>query len=739
MPDSTTSLSRHGALSPFGGKSQGPEAGHATTGSKQMPYLIEMSQHQPREQGRQADNPPISAPSLLRSLASSVSLPETRYCAMASRWASPQAAATLIHFAMLLELDDLLTLRGEQKPEAESSNFTSITKPAEPLSNTSLPRFVLDDEHGATSTWLESISTNGNSTRKLIKLQKTTHTTNVPFKVAPISELLQRVQAIQDGAATSWPPTAHLPSREESINLSQYFLENVQYLHPVFDPHSVQRVIDAVYAQPDTLIQCKTADIALLLSVLASASHLWRPQRSRCLVFLSAKEAAFVSSMWINTALDILDHSRRTTAASIEVLQASIVISYVIFNSQGFSPMFRSLHSNIIMLARDLSLHKTDSPHKSGETTRPRTEIEVDVKRRLWWHIAATDWLLAFTPGPQEGTYSILPSHINVNLPYAPEQYSSEFEDIPLLSTSYFLQRIRLAEICREVVDSLPGLKIAEDVDYDHVIFLDGKFEELVKTLPVFFRLDRGHDLLYAAAPQLTIQCCLIHLGIYTRRSRLHQSFLTAGLTNPKYAFSRAACLDSSRAVLKICYMLEEKKDDLELIPARLATVVHHVFMAAVVLLMDLCSHTVEELEGRREVEVNRACRMLDSLKQDSVMAARLAQPLMDILQKHREGLQKTQSSERLPAVHPGIQPPVHISSTFQESRAPISDGGDHPEGAAQEEHESSQCERDWEFDAMMQEYIDMGPSIDGPFWSSLFDDLDSHQTEDGWHGAFSG
>lgn len=99
-----------------------------------------------------------------------------------------------------------------------------------------------------------------------------------------------------------------------------------------------------------------------------------------------------MSSIWSNAALDVLEYSKRTTAASIEDLQATIIISYVIYNSQGFSPMFHSLRSNMNMMARDLSLHKTDSLKRKGETDPQSSQVEADVKIRLWWHIASTDW-----------------------------------------------------------------------------------------------------------------------------------------------------------------------------------------------------------------------------------------------------------------------------------------------------------------------------------------------------------
>lgn len=112
----------------------------------------------------------------------------------------------------------------------------------------------------------------------------------------------------------------------------------------------------------------------------------------------------------------------------------------------------------------------------------------------------------------------------------------------------------------------------------------------------------------------MATQRCLIHLGIHTRRSKLHQPFLVRGFTELKYAFSRNACLHSACTVLEVCHMLEEKKDDLAFIPARPGTVVHHVFMAAVVPVMDLCFNEVDGHEEQRQAEVMRACRMLDEL-----------------------------------------------------------------------------------------------------------------------------
>lgn len=346
--------------------------------------------------------------------------------------------------------------------------------------------------------------------------------------------------------------------------------------------------------------------------------------------------------------------------------------------------------------------------------------------------------LLAFTPGPQEGTYSVQPSHMRVKYPENHDNHDPANPEF--FSVSYFHQRIRLSEICRAVVDSLPHFFDGiESVNYEQIISLDSKFKDLINNLPAFFQLDKESDLYYTS-PQLTIQCYLIHLGIYTRISRLHQPFLVRGFTDPKYAFSRIACLNSSRAVLKICHTLEEKKDDLALIPARLGTVVHHVFMATVVFVMDLCSNKVEGCEEQRQAEVTQACRMLDGLKNDSTMAAQFLNPLMEILQKHKD---KLHSQSTVPSNEP-------TDVGIDQSHGPLkhSQGQGYPYGSGQDASATASGQRtgmeqphanDWEFDQMMQQYIDLGQTIDAPTWDNLFADFDSHHTSDARGAVFYG
>lgn len=57
-------------------------------------------------------------------------------------------------------------------------------------------------------------------------------------------------------------------------------------------------------------------------------------------------------------------------------------------NLQGLSKKYWLLHITSITLARDLSIHVLDHPARK----KSKNVIENEVKRRIWWFLATTDW-----------------------------------------------------------------------------------------------------------------------------------------------------------------------------------------------------------------------------------------------------------------------------------------------------------------------------------------------------------
>ena len=128
--------------------------------------------------------------------------------------------------------------------------------------------------------------------------------------------------------------------------------------------------------------------------------------------------------------------------------------------------------------------------------------------------------LVALSGGPQEGVYFQQPHHMQVNLPrnisdadLIDPTKPRDFEE-PLsvpTSTSYLIQRVKLATICRKIVDAMPISPSRPDlIPYEDVIAMDMEFEKLLQELPPFFQIEETQG----AAPHIQAVNCRRRRGV---------------------------------------------------------------------------------------------------------------------------------------------------------------------------------------------------------------------------------
>jgi hypothetical protein len=197
----------------------------------------------------------------------------------------------------------------------------------------------------------------------------------------------ENIRSLHGFAKTVW-----LPTQREAILLFDNYVKNIDYLQHVISAPSVRVILDEVYVRVVERRLVESSHVALLLSIFASTAYYWTSRNDCDLLFLTLQDANQASLLWSKAALDVLEHSRRTTSGSIEEIQATIILSFLIFNLEGFSARSRSLMTTALVTARNLYLHKLDAQHQEGQGNTMSYCIEAEVKRRIWWHIVATDW-----------------------------------------------------------------------------------------------------------------------------------------------------------------------------------------------------------------------------------------------------------------------------------------------------------------------------------------------------------
>lgn len=226
-------------------------------------------------------------------------------------------------------------------------------------------------------------------------------------------------------------------------------------------------------------------------------------------------------------------------------------------------------------------------------------------------------------------------------------------ESVPT-KMSYANLRLKMANLCREIVDEtavehFQGL----EVNYDKILELDRRLNQISKELPDFFRLDpvnrRRYAKLYRERRQISWQRLLAQQGLHSRVCRLHREYFIRGARDPKYSYSHVVCLQSARRVIEIKRIMDE--DEVRFAPSSSAvwSVMHHVFMAAVILLMDVCFNWDDILADKRREEVLEACRMLDKAQQSSSLVREGINVMMGVLQKYWRGKSTTASNTHRP------------------------------------------------------------------------------------------
>lgn len=441
-----------------------------------------------------------------------------------------------------------------------------------------------------------------------------------------------------------------LPSQDDALALFEDFLVytrsyNVNNVHGP----TVYTMINDLYTQ---LAQGQTIDLgsaALILSFCAASAFFWDKDCSSAFNFLTEENATAQSHVWRGAAFDLLDQSQRTTLGSLDAIHARLILADLIYNLEGTSSRFRYIHSGARAAAYELGLHVVDLPgNEPGDD-----EFLREMKRRIWWYLATTDWLLCTSGGPNNKIYTVNPNHMRVNLPaYIPGSdqliplYGAWSEVVVL----HMKLRIRVGEASREIADALPlGSGGIETLPYSRVAALDRLYEQIMLDLPSIFSNVDVIQPTEEVARHIALQRSLGKLSLYARRARLLRPLLQVNNLPQQFEVFRRTCLDSTEVVMDIAsIILTEAVDSRAATNARGSRyrgglVINHLFNACAVLATDPALRGGES-EGspvadagteRRRAALANACRLLEKTGEKSAMAANMVRRLVSVLRKH--------------------------------------------------------------------------------------------------------
>ncbi|KAH7403307.1 hypothetical protein BKA64DRAFT_574373 [Cadophora sp. MPI-SDFR-AT-0126] len=478
----------------------------------------------------------------------------------------------------------------------------------------------------------------------------------IVFMICPIQQIPNMPKYVSSGmgqdSANSFTRCVWLPQYEETKVPLDKYISGVAYFHHVIHIPSLWNVMNELYTNVEQHRHPDPSQVALLSSIIASTTYSWTAIDCNESIFPTTSEANRQIPFWIKTTEDVLDYCYRNTCPSLEIVQSTIISSFLVCNLEGLAQRFRFLHSSAVMMARELNLHRTDEPSIS-ETLEPvRTDtVKAEIGRRVWWYLVATDWMLSRFPGPMKDVYSIDPSQMAVSKPrnandedlFDGMRTPEKTKSTPT-TMSHFLERIRLAELCRNFTDRTPFLDLSDDAKrYTDAMSNDAKLQAFVEQIPTLFRLDRegGSDFVdpdINKAPSITIQRYMLNSLIQTQRCKLHLPWLSSGSNQPSYLYSYRCCLDSARLIVENELQLEKAALPFVLMRLKFSPMLYGVAMAGLVLSLEKSLRSTTDRQNTQEAYSDswNPFRILGEAREQCSTAAMLLDSMEKVLRKHK-------------------------------------------------------------------------------------------------------
>ncbi|KAN0089916.1 hypothetical protein V8E51_018495 [Hyaloscypha variabilis] len=526
------------------------------------------------------------------------------------------------------KLEDLLEKQNVQQIERTKQNFASpYTLPPNPHNaDVSSQIGSLDSD----VAWLQSIYSDQD------------HSDNAPsiklvFKICSIQHIMEAEPYINQNqfpSATIIDPVrcVWLPQYLEAKILLEKFIRDIDHVHHVVHTPSLPSILDEVYGG------------------LNQQGHLKPGNRG---LFSTYAEANIQTTQWITAFEDVLAISHRTTCLSIEGIQGISIVCFILLNIEGFSRRCRSLFHLTLLLARELDLH-------------------TEIGRRVWWHLVATDWLIpSKLNGVAQGIYQCHPRHMVVKKPLNLNDEDlvegSIWVEQPIsqpTTMSYALQRIRLAQISRNML----------------VMDIDTELQELINDTPPFFSMSTQelittYQLDPSPAANIAHQGYIFYSLLYAQRCKLHFPHFSQGFVDSTYACSRDLCLQSARKVIQTQSQLVNT--GLSATRFRFLGFLTSVFVATIVVLMDICHSKPSPQQEKHRGEIADAIRLLEEAKNESETTAKFLDSLMHPTPTASLGVLENHDASSTNSCNDGLASGEDLSSYFNELAQEFEQGVD--------------------------------------------------------------
>lgn len=180
-----------------------------------------------------------------------------------------------------------------------------------------------------------------------------------------------------------------LPNLDQTRDLFDHFFDTTHPNFGVLHVPSTRAILEESYHRLRLEKALEAGTLLLLLSIISSAAFIWTPDLLKKL-YITPSEAKDLHVAYSHLALGLLDYDLPPSTAALAGIST---LTYLHTNAEGLLDKVHLLRARGLLMARAMRIHCLDTP-KSREHRRLNgcDGIEVEVQRRIWWHMVSSDW-----------------------------------------------------------------------------------------------------------------------------------------------------------------------------------------------------------------------------------------------------------------------------------------------------------------------------------------------------------
>jgi hypothetical protein len=151
------------------------------------------------------------------------------------------------------------------------------------------------------------------------------------------------------------------------------------------------RLLKEMYNDLDVNRLPFATQLAFFLSIFAGSAYVSKATLQLECSTSGRRSPLALAESWYKQAVLLL--TKPPVPPSTQALIAMMTLAHLCTQIEGFSGSFGILAMSGLQMARTMRIHRLDS-HRFREERRKNGAdmVDVELKRRVWWHIVASDW-----------------------------------------------------------------------------------------------------------------------------------------------------------------------------------------------------------------------------------------------------------------------------------------------------------------------------------------------------------